>query len=258
MKKISFHKYQGTGNDFVMIDNRSGKIKLTTEEIKAICDRRFGVGADGIILLDTHDSYDFSMNYYNADGTQSFCGNGSRCVVRFAETLGLVKEQARYLAIDGEHTSSINHDEIATLMQPVSEVQTIGKDYFVHTGSPHYIIFTEDIHAIDLLKEAHRIRYNDAYRKEGTNVNFVEISEREILVRTYERGVENETLSCGTGVTAVAIAYCHRQGLKGHQEIGITTLGGPLRISLDENNGKFTDIRLIGPATKVFEGVFEI
>ena len=256
--KIVFHKYQGTGNDFIMIDNRFHKITLNAEVIKQLCDRRFGIGADGIILIEENPDSDFEMNYYNADGSQSFCGNGSRCVVKFAQSLGIVRDKANYKAIDGIHDSIINDLEVATFMNPVKSVSQFKQDYFIHTGSPHYIQFLENIDDIDLIESAHQIRYSDQYKEEGTNVNLVEIRDQELYVRTYERGVEDETYSCGTGVTAVAIAYAHLKSLKGKQLVHIRTKGGELKISFTEANGQYDQIQLIGPATKVYEGEIEI
>jgi diaminopimelate epimerase len=197
------------------------------------------------------------MNYFNADGSQSFCGNGSRCVVQFAAALGLIESKAHYLAIDGPHHSHINNGIVATQMQAVNHIETIGNDLFINTGSPHYIRFVNDVHSEDLLSIAHQIRYNDRFSKEGTNVNLVSMQQDTIHVRTYERGVEGETLSCGTGVTAVAIAHCHRNGLSGKQKIAVHTQGGLLHVQLNVSENNFSQIELIGPAKKVFEGEWQ-
>jgi diaminopimelate epimerase len=253
-----FHKYQGTGNDFVIVDNRENKLNLSAEGVKSICDRRFGIGADGIILLESSATYDFEMNYFNADGSKSFCGNGSRCVVQFAKALGLIDSSATYRAIDGVHTSTVLKHGISTQMKAVNKVEEIGEDYFIDTGSPHYIRFVEDVDAIDLVNEAQRIRFNKRFKQEGTNVNFVALRKNSLYVRTYERGVENETLSCGTGVTAVAIAHCYRNQQTGPLQVELHTKGGELLVKLKATNTNYEAIELIGPAKKVFEGDWKL
>jgi len=209
--KIPFYKYQGTGNDFVMIDQRAQQYitKSDIELINRLCDRKFGVGADGLILLQLKDGYDFEMIYFNADGNEStMCGNGGRCITAFARYLGVVENECRFLAIDGPHDAKV--DEAAWVELKMLDVPKIeiGEDYFVmNTGSPHYVIFVEDIDDIDVVDNGQAIRYSKRFRKEGINVNFVERTQDGILVATYERGVEDETLSCGTGVTAAAISH---------------------------------------------------
>lgn len=256
--KVHFYKYQATGNDFVVMDNREGKLSLTKEQIEKICDRRFGVGADGLMLIEKHASLNFNVEYYNSDGSQSLCGNGSRAAVHFASRLGLVNGKSTFNAYDGAHSAELLSSGIIRLkMNDVAEVKTIGNDYFLNTGSPHYIRFVENIHEYPVVEEGRRIRYSDAFKPGGTNVNFVEkLSDNTIYVRTYERGVEDETLSCGTGVTAAAIAA----SLKGYTSpVNIKVKGGDLSVEFKSGqSGTFTEIFLVGPAKMVFEGDLEL
>lgn len=259
---IPFFKYQGTGNDFVMIDQRDKKYikKTDTELIAKICDRRFGIGADGLILLQNRKGYDFHMIYFNADGRESsMCGNGGRCISAFAKQLGIVKSKCKFLAIDGPHEATIKNDNWVELK--MSDVQNIeiGNDYFLmDTGSPHYIVFVEDIDDINVFENGQAIRYSERFRKKGVNVNFVEPTKEHIIVATYERGVEAETLSCGTGVTAAAIAsYLKKPNRRKKQNIPIQSKGGNLSVRF-EPNGKegASNIWLCGKAELVFEGKF--
>jgi len=254
----TFYKYQGTGNDFVIIDNRQENFdKNNTKLIKYLCDRRFGIGADGLILLENHDSVDFKMVYYNADGNKStMCGNGGRCIVMFAKFLGIIKEEATFEAIDGLHHAIIDNDEVKLQMQDVRGIQRSDDFVFLNTGSPHHVIFHDNLKQLDVKTEGSSIRYSDVYKKEGVNVNFVEpLNNNDFSVRTYERGVEDETLSCGTGVTAVAIAM-HFIGETEKNLITLKTQGGDLKVSFDNNQGKYTNVWLIGPAQFVYKGQF--
>lgn len=263
--KIHFFKYQATGNDFVLIDNRSGKHNFSVEQIKSICDRKFGVGADGIMLIEKHPSAQFNLRYFNSDGSQSLCGNGSRAAVKMAASLGLVNGRAKFEAFDGMHDAEIGKDGIVRLkMNNVAEVKTLGNDLFIHTGSPHYIRFVHEVRNYPVFEEGRKIRYRDDFLPGGTNVNFVELTGgNTIFVRTYERGVENETLSCGTGVTAAALAV----SLQGYSSpVTVKTLGGELSVEFKTRHsdlsagqpGTFEDIYLIGPAKLVFEGDLEL
>jgi len=256
---IQFSKYQGTGNDFVIIDNRDGNIELSNQQISFLCDRRFGVGADGLMLLGTEAGYDFKMTYYNADGTEgTMCGNGGRCLVQFAHDHGIVKEHYSFIAIDGPHEASIhNNGWVYLKMSDVKSVE-VGGDFFVtNTGSPHYIKLVKEIEQYDVFNEGKGIRYNDRFANEGINVNFVEHQNDHLFVRTYERGVENETYSCGTGVTAAAITSClHKEG---EHDIQIKTLGGKLAVSLNnQGGGHFNQIWLKGPGTFVYKASIQI
>lgn len=257
--RLSFTKYQGTGNDFVMIDNRQQNLpSLSVEQIVKICDRRFGVGADGLIIIQPHPDLDFEMIYYNSDGSQSLCGNGSRCAMMFARAIGLAKDKAQFLAYDGPHEAFIEGDLVHFKMNDVSQTQQLStEEYFINTGSPHHICFVNEVKTYPVYDKGAEIRYSEQYKLAGTNVNFVErISENGIFVRTYERGVENETLSCGTGVTAASLAVALRGA---NSPVSIKTLGGELQVSFKtQDQKKFSDIYLIGPAEEVFQGIIEI
>ena len=257
--EFDFVKYHGTGNDFVMIDGRNNPVKFSVDQIEQICHRRFGIGADGIIILLEHSECDFEMDYFNADGSKSFCGNGSRCAQAFAKELNIIDSNSSFLAIDGMHQGRIDDKGyFGTLMKDVNEVQEIGEDYFIHTGSPHYIRYVEDVEAIDVESEGRAIRNSEPYKAEGTNVNFVSIHGGTIKVRTYERGVEGETYSCGTGVTAVAISYLYRNN-SDQNEVKINVKGGEIVIRLNRKaSNNFQNIWLLGPAQKVFSGTWKI
>jgi diaminopimelate epimerase len=255
---IPFYKYQGTGNDFVIIDNRSLLLDKDNLDIASLCDRKFGIGADGLILIQNHNQYDFEMIYFNADGTKSFCANGSRCAVAFAKKLAIISSDTSFLSTDGEHSSTFINGLIQLQMHDVNEVE-IGENYFhLNTGSPHYIVFVDDVAKANIIDLAYAIRYNERFKLKGVNVNFVEIdSENNYLkVRTYERGVEDETLSCGTGVTAAALAYHLKlKSISGSFIQKIVTPGGTLHVQFEANkNNTFSQIKLIGPAIEVFKG----
>ena len=253
---MQFYKYQGTGNDFVMIDDRTEQFPQSSSLIAQLCDRRFGIGADGLILLQHAEGYDFRMVYFNADGNEgSMCGNGGRCTVRFAHDLGVIQDSTRFIAVDGEHLASVCEEEIFLKMSDVSQIERHDEYDFLNTGSPHYVAFCGDLTEFDVYEKGYAIRYADEWvARGGTNVNFVQVLDPETLfVRTYERGVEDETYSCGTGVTACALSAHLRHGLQ--EPINIRTLGGNLRVSFTQlENGNFENIYLIGPAKQVFEG----
>jgi diaminopimelate epimerase len=257
--KIQFYKYQGTGNDFVILDNRNWSYtSLTQEQVKFICDRRFGVGADGLMLLNPKTDYDFEMIYYNSDGREStMCGNGGRCMVKFAYHLGMHKSQFLFCAIDGDHLAELDHDGIVSLkMKDVSEIREDKGDFILNTGSPHLVKIVSDVMDLDIYQLGMDIRYSPTFAKEGINVNFVEQKKPdEIIVRTYERGVEDETLSCGTGVVASALV-CHHNDV-GYNDVTVMTKGGKLVVEYDRVNDSYENIWLCGPAEKVFEGSFE-
>ncbi|VAV85944.1 Diaminopimelate epimerase [hydrothermal vent metagenome] len=258
MKHV-FYKYQGTGNDFVIIDNRKQIFdKNNTKQIAQLCDRRFGIGADGLILLENHDSVDFNMIYFNADGNESsMCGNGGRCLVAFAKYLDIIENKATFKAIDGMHHAYIKDDIVKLQMQDVSDLQTHNDFVFLDTGSPHHVTFNNNLKQLNVKEEGGKIRYSKPYNESGTNVNFVEkINDEVFAVRTYERGVEDETLSCGTGVTAVALAMSYI-GETEKNLLTISTQGGDLQVSFQKDGNGFKDIWLIGPATLVFKGELE-
>ena len=258
--QIEFYKYQGTGNDFVMIDNRTNFFpKDNIKLIEQLCNRRFGIGADGLILLENDSETDFKMVYYNSDGNQSsMCGNGGRCLVAFAKKLNVIENQTIFIATDGLHHATISDDGIVSLqMKSVDAVKTTPEYVFLDTGSPHHIQMVEDLEHFDVKDVGAKIRYSDLYGKVGSNVNFVkQISENTFALRTYERGVEDETLSCGTGATAAAIAM-NSLGKTNSNIVQINVQGGKLEISFDKTDGKFTNVFLKGPAEFVFKGMTE-
>lgn len=253
---IHFYKYQGTGNDFVIVDNRNDEYTgLTTEQIAHLCDRRFGIGADGLMMLENQNGYDFRMKYYNSDGREgSMCGNGGRCLTAFARQMGINKPELKFIAVDGEHEAKLRDNGWVDLkMQNVQEVEN-GEDFFyLNTGSPHYVKFVTDVQEVDVYEEGRAVRYSDRFKATGTNVNFVQEVDNGIFVRTYERGVEDETFSCGTGVTAAALTAAPEEA--GSYTIPVETLGGHLEVRLQRNGAQqYENIWLCGPATLVFEG----
>lgn len=262
---MKFSKYHGAGNDFVLIDQRHDHWvhRADTAQIARLCHRRFGIGADGLILLQNRAGYDFEMIYFNADGREgSMCGNGGRCIVAFAHQLGLVEKTARFWATDGEHEARISPKQdkerwVELKMNDVQQVEVLEPSVLVlNTGSPHYISFVPSVKNLDVVSQGREIRYSDRFRADGINVNFVSETLAGLDIRTYERGVEDETLACGTGVTAAAIAACLRQKRQpGPAEIPVRALGGDLSVRLQVNaDGSFSDIWLCGPAAPVFEG----
>lgn len=259
--KVHIYKYQGAGNDFVLLDNREGGYSdLTTGQINQLCDRHFGIGADGLMMLNNAAAHDFEMKYYNSDGREStMCGNGGRCITAFAKRLGLIMDKAHFMAIDGEHESYLLEDgQVRLHMNDVNGI-AIHETYMqLHTGSPHYVHFTEDVADFDMKREGALIRYSPLFKEEGINVNFVEqVDSKSIFVRTYERGVEDETLACGTGVTASALCLIKDQ--IGEHSVNIKTLGGLLQVDCHNLDGQhFNEIWLTGKAEFVFEGEIEI
>jgi diaminopimelate epimerase len=256
--KIHFSKYQATGNDFVLIDNRSGRYSFSLDQIKAICDRRFGIGADGLMLIEKDPAANFNLRYYNSDGTQSLCGNGSRAAVNMAASLNLVNGIASFRAFDGIHQAEIAEGGIVRLMMnDVGDVKRMDNDYFIDTGSPHVVRFVTDAANYPVVEAGRKIRQSALFAPAGTNVNFVEIQpDNTIFVRTYERGVEDETLSCGTGVTAAVIAASFHDFLS---PAAVKTRGGNLTVEFKTGQADtFTDIYLVGPAKLVFEGDLEL
>jgi diaminopimelate epimerase len=257
---IRFYKYQGTGNDFIILDNRRNQYSLSASQVKHLCDRRFGIGADGLMLLQNLEGFDFEMKYYNADGGESsMCGNGGRCLVKFASHAGVAKSSYRFMAVDGEHEAEITANGIVRLkMKDVHKIDDYHGDSIVDTGSPHYVKMVSLVTDYDVLGEGRAIRNSSHFVKEGINVNFVQQKDDdEIIVRTYERGVEDETFSCGTGVTAAAIVCYHNE--MGFNDVTVHTKGGKLAVEFDKhNNHQFDNIWLCGPAEKVFEGEVEI
>lgn len=260
--RIRFYKYQGTGNDFIMIDDRDKSFPANdTGLIARLCHRRFGIGADGLILLQPLEGYDFYMQYFNSDGRESsMCGNGGRCIVAFAHQLGVIKNETKFMAIDGEHEAKIEGQRVELKMKDIDNIDIRDADtYVLNTGSPHYVSFTkEDIHHKDIVTLARTIRYGAEFKNEGINVNFANQSgESVIQMRTYERGVEDETLSCGTGVTATAIALAVRNKKNtGEHGVHVMVMGGRLDVSFmyDSALNQANNVWLKGPAVFVYEG----
>jgi len=260
--KTPFYKYQGAGNDFILIDNR----KMTVNHhdpalIARLCDRRFGIGGDGMMFLQSLNGYDFEMVYYNADGKpSSMCGNGGRCIVAFAKYLGIIDTETDFLAVDGPHHAKIseNGNWVSLHMIDVQELTRDAAAYVLNTGSPHYVEVVKDLETKDVYHDGYAIRNNATYEAEGINVNFVEPIDDGYFVRTFERGVEDETYACGTGVTAVALAMAKHHNQTGHITTPIKVLGGNLNIRFDYDGQVFTNIFLEGPAVQVFAGEVEI
>ena len=254
--ELHFYKYQGTGNDFILLDGREKMPELSEKQIAAMCNRRFGIGGDGLMILRHYPGYDFEMKYYNADGREgSMCGNGGRCIVRFAYHLGIHRDNYHFLAPDGEHEADIDINGMVRLkMNDVNAVKQHSGDFILNTGSPHYIKYVNDIREYDVPHEGYTIRNSAQFVREGINVNFVEtVNDHTIFVRTFERGVEAETWSCGTGVTAAALVSAHNE--TGFNQIDVETLGGMLSVEYDRvSEGEYRNIWLIGPAEYVFEG----
>ena len=254
---LHFYKYQGTGNDFVMIDNRT-KIfpKNETDKISFLCDRHFGVGADGVILIENDKEHDFKMIYYNADGSETFCGNGGRCAVAFAKQLQIIEHKTNFIAFDGPHYAEINNGIISLKMIDVDEIEVKENAVFAYTGTQHHVELVDDLNDFPVFEKGKEIRYS--YANPGSNVNFAEqINESTFRVRTYEKGVENETLACGTGVTAVAIAM-HKTNKTKSSTINLPVEGGNLQVSFSEENGVYNNVFLTGPAQLVFSGEVEV
>jgi diaminopimelate epimerase len=254
---LSFYKYQGTGNDFVMIDNRT-KIfpKDEINKILQISDRHFGIGADGIILIENDDNFDFKMIYFNADGSQTFCGNGARCAVAFAKYLNIIQQKTTFLAVDGKHFAEIKDDIISLQMINVDDIKVNENSVFMHTGTQHHVEIVKELENYPVFENGKKIR--NSYDFPGSNVNFVQqLNDTTFRVRTYEKGVEDETLACGTGVTAVAIAM-HKTNKTKSNSISLPVEGGNLEVSFDENKGVYTNVFLKGPAKFVFKGEIDI
>ncbi len=258
---LPFFKYQGTGNDFILIDNRHNQISLQSEQVAYLCNRHFGIGADGLMLLQLEPGLDFKMVYFNSDGNESsMCGNGGRCITAFAKQLGIVNESAKFMAIDGIHESIIHENgEVSLKMKDVKSIEQNTNHFFLDTGSPHYVTLVDDVENFDVYQNGHAIRNNARFAEQGTNVNFMEKKDDGIFVRTYERGVENETLSCGTGVTAAALVAA-LMGISSHKNhCCIQTKGGKLEVRFEKVlENTFYNIWLKGAANLVFEGKVQL
>ena len=255
---LKFYKYHGAGNDFILIDSfTKEKIEITTEQIKFLCHRRFGIGADGLMILKKHPNYDFEMEYYNSDGSgATMCGNGGRCIIAFANKLGIIENETSFLASDGMHKANIlESGEVSLKMNDVENITVIGEDRRCYTGSPHYIRYVKNLEELDVYNEGRKIRYSDNYKKEGINVNFVQIiNDNTISIRTYERGVEDETYACGTGSVAAALTFADINNVDS-AEYTVKVKGGKLKVSFEKRKGIYENIWLTGPAKFVFEGI---
>lgn len=260
--KIKFYKYQGAGNDFILVDNRNNEVDHHHPElISRLCDRRFGIGGDGMMFLQDKAGYDFEMVYYNADGQpSSMCGNGGRCIVAFAKYLGIIDTETDFLAVDGPHHAKISAtgDWVSLQMIDVDEISHDGDAYVLDTGSPHYIELVSNLESKDVYQDGYAIRNNATYKAKGINVNFVEPANGGYFVRTFERGVEDETFACGTGVTAVALAMARHHNQTGKLNTPIKVLGGDLNIRFETDGKHFSHIFLEGPAVQAFSGEIEI
>ena len=256
---MKFYKYQGTGNDFVMIDNRDLSFPKNTDIVAHLCDRRFGIGGDGLILLEksTENYTDFKMVYYNSDGNEStMCGNGGRCIVAFAHFLGLFETDCTFIAIDGLHEASFRQGIVKLKMIDVNQISNNGENAVLNTGSPHFVQYVEHLGEYPVYQKGNEIRNSETYKKEGINVNFVEqVADDEIFVRTYERGVEDETYSCGTGATAAALTFLKNTDAASVQ---VQVLGGLLKVHAEKTGSGFKNIWLEGPAQQVFSGDIEL
>jgi diaminopimelate epimerase len=256
--RIPFSKYHGAGNDFIIIDNRKSQFSPKTSLINKLCHRQFGIGADGLMLLEQDPDSDFKMRYFNSDGKEStMCGNGGRCIVLFAKNLGIINGQTRFFGIDGLHLANIVDENTVNLkMKDVDDIEHNDDFYLLNTGSPHYVTFVNDIDSIDVTLEGRLIRQSMLTDSGGVNVNFVQITSDGIKIRTYERGVEGETLACGTGAVASAIATNHwLEDQKNDYQINAR--GGILNVSfIKSGDEKFTNIWLKGPAIHVFDGLY--
>ena len=256
--RLAFYKYQGTGNDFIIVDDRQATLgSYTSEFVQKLCDRRFGIGADGFMVIRDHKEYDFEMIYHNADGSQSLCGNGSRCAVHLARQLGMIEQEACFLTTDGVHHASIRAGLIHVKMHDVTEVKQLPAGYWLDTGSPHYVTWVKELNGLDVHQQGQAIRNSALFQKEGVNVNFVQRKDDGTLaMSTYERGVEAETLSCGTGAVAVALVA----SLEGSTSpVTIDAQGGQLQVSFTKKSVQhFQDIYLIGPAQQVYQGTIDL
>lgn len=259
--KFNFYKYQGTGNDFVILDNRTQEFpKNDTKLIEKICDRRFGIGADGLMLLENETGFDFKMVYFNADGNQStMCGNGGRCLVAFAKQLNIIEKETHFIAIDGPHFATIDlQNNVALQMIDVLDIKDFNTYSFLNTGSPHHVEVVQNIDQYPVKEQGAKIRYSDLYGKLGSNINFVEkVDENIFRLRTYERGVEDETLSCGTGATAAAIAMFNKK-MATKTTVKLLVQGGELEVTFTKDTFSYKNVFLKGPAKFVFQGILDI
>lgn len=252
---MKFFKYHGAGNDFIIIDNRKNDFINDEKIIQKLCHRRFGIGADGLMILNSSNKFDFEMKYFNSDGKEgSMCGNGGRCIVAFAKKIGIIQNSAKFLAYDGLHEAFINENNIVNLkMSDVKDITFGEKYYFLNTGSPHYVEFVENLSDFDVFTKGKSIRNNLTLFENGTNVNFAEIENTYVKIRTFERGVEDETLACGTGCVATALAYTVKTGSE-NNFVNLRALGGDLKVTFEKKGNCITNIWLEGTTEFVYDG----
>ena len=254
---MNFYKYHGTGNDFIMIDGRKN-IHLSEQQIQTLCDRNFGIGSDGLLLLKNHEKYDFEMQFFNPDGSEAtFCGNGARCIVAFAKYLKIIDKKANFLAKDGEHSAYFDENDVVLKMIDIQNIIVLDDYSYVNTGTHHVVKFVDDVDTINIMSEAPKIRYHENFKPHGTNVNYVQKCNGYIKIRTYEKGVEQETLSCGTGVVASALVYASLSK-NNITKIEVKTKGGDLKVSFQKKNNDFENVYLQGNAVQVFQGKIDI
>jgi diaminopimelate epimerase len=261
--KLHFSKYHGTGNDFIIIDNRNNEVNLSMQQIERLCDRHLGIGADGLMILLHAAQHDFEMKYFNADGGEgTMCGNGGRCITAYAHHLGIISQRSRFLTIDGEHSGEIldqkgNTSMISVTLRDIHRIERNQNYYLIDTGSPHYVEFVEDMKELDTFNRGKLIRWDPRFQPEGLNVNFVKVKGEYLTVRTFERGVENITLSCGTGVTAAAVA-ADMENNETKTQYQIQTLGGELIVRFKKHNHSYQNVSLTGPVKHVFDGSIDL
>ena len=259
---LDFYKYEATGNDFIVIDNRKQLFDITNNYlVQRLCNRKFGIGSDGLLILQSHNLYDFEMIYLNLDGKiGSFCGNGARCMILFAHKLHLFKNKTLFWSIDGLHQGYLKNtkNEVTIKMKDIERINYHNNDFIIDSGSPHYIKFEPDIKSIDIVKEGRKIRNDNAFKGEGINVNFVTIIDNKLHIRTYERGVEDETLSCGTGAVASSVAYSIKNRYYNDNQVKLNTLGGSLEVEFEKIDNRYQNIYLKGNVREVFNGRINI
>lgn len=260
--QFRFEKWHGTGNDFVLVDDRQATFPVEDiAVVQRICDRHFGIGSDGLILLQqalAPDS-DFHMEFFNPDGSKSFCGNGSRCAYAFWSSLNGRVKSARFTAIDGVHHGAWRGDEVEVTLPDVDRPEKASEELnvdFIHTGSPHLLVWVDDVEAVDLDTDAPPRRHTTHFGTGGTNVNYVQAYGPGLRMRTFERGVEAETLSCGSGVVAAALSAIGRRSAKA--PVAVHTRGGNLSVEAKQaEDHRFEAVCLVGPATFVYRGSME-
>lgn len=266
MTELKFSKYSGAGNDFILIDNREGGFDADSGLIEKMCARQIAVGADGLILLENSDQADIRMRYFNADGGEAeMCGNGSRCLIAFARKLGIVKDEYSFQTMERVLKARVKGDAISIQMGEVLDtllnidIEVDARKctvHFTNTGVPHTILFVDDLDQIDLDGTGGKIRFHQRFQPKGTNVDFVtKTGKNSVAMRVYERGVEGETLACGTGVTAAGIIANLVHNVKPPVKVAVRS-GDTLTVDFKKSDDKFSDVVLTGPATLIYDGTY--